>query len=252
MKDKVQFFPVSITTFCLSAFLFQTFSLTALSSMCFYTCLLLVIIQFIYLCIKKFIDLAGIIRILIIAGFCLTTIILKTPVSKLSFDYLSTFVFLIFLLVSLYNNSIFTCNEKTKCYLAYIIMVVTFIYIFIYILFKNSEKIYWNGNKYYLTFNLTNPNLTGFFLLFLFIYNLMCSFSVGRFLKLISLIFSLSLVFLILQTQARSCLIALLFLVFAVLLFRKYPLNNFIMLLCILIPLIFVMLYMFIIEKGSD
>lgn len=80
----------------------------------------------------------------------------------------------------------------------------------------------------------------------------MCSFSVGRFLKLISLIFSLSLVFLILQTQARSCLIALLFLVFAVLLFRKYPLNNFIMLLCILIPLIFVMLYMFIIEKGSD
>lgn len=182
----------------------------------------------------------------------MTTIILKTPVSKLSFDYLSTFVFLIFLLVSLYNNSIFTCNEKTKCYLAYIIMVVTFIYIFIYILFKNSEKIYWNGNKYYLTFNLTNPNLTGFFLLFLFIYNLMCSFSVGRFLKLISLIFSLSLVFLILQTQARSCLIALLFLVFAVLLFRKYPLNNFIMLLCILIPLIFVMLYMFIIEKGSD
>lgn len=40
MKDKVQFFPVSITTFCLSAFLFQTFSLTALSSMCFYKRLL--------------------------------------------------------------------------------------------------------------------------------------------------------------------------------------------------------------------
>ena len=249
VKENIQKFPIFITLSCLCAFMAQLFRLPQISSLCFYSCFILVLCNFIYLCIFKEIILKEIIPIIIVILMGIMGIMIKTQ-GQIKLSYFNTFIFLIIVLISLYNNSNIKLNDRTLRLIVILTVSVSFIYICAFLFRKNS--MYWNANSDYLTFGLSNPNLAGMFLLFLFLYNFIGIFKCKNFFRIICLIASLFLLYFIVETKSRSCLLAVCFFIFAVIVFYKLYLKNWLIFVGLLVPLLFVVLYMLIIENGVN
>lgn len=248
-KENIQKFPVLITLSCVCAFIAQLFGVQQISSLCFYSCFILVLCSFLYLCVFKKIILKEIIPIIIVMLLCIIGIMMKTQ-GQITLSYFNTFIFLIIVLISLYNNSNMKLSDRTLRVIVIITVSVSFLYICAFLFRKNN--VYWNANSEYLTFGLSNPNLAGMFLLFLFLYDFIGIYKYKNFLRIICFIASLFLLYFIVETKSRSCLLAVCFFIFAVIVFYKLYLKNWLIFVGLLVPLLFVVLYMLIIESGVN
>lgn len=249
IKEKLQVFPILITMSCLVSFCVQLVDNIFLASLLFYICILLNLFQFIYLIITKTINVKNIILILLIMLYSFFAVFYKTPKVNLSKDYFNTLIFFVLTVLSLYNGSQITFNDFTKKCIIILTMVVSFIYILYFVFYNN--QCYWNNSREYLVFKLSNPNLTGIFLLFLFIFNFFGLFIFEKkLIKFLSIFLNCVLLYFIIETKSRSCLVGLIFFIFSICFFYKFAINKFLLLVGLLIPIIFVIVYMLFINSN--
>lgn len=171
------------------------------------------------------------------------------------FDYLKKLIMFLTTVVFFYCISYdVEITEKGKNIVLTIVLMIAAFYVYFY-LTQKSQCMVFNGRiSRYVTFGMTNPNLTGIYMLCMEAY---CVISVFRFkrlwVKLIAVALSCTSASFLFLTNARNALIALIlfFLITVVCTVRKKNFGKIITTALLWYPLIFCIIYLFIINNEK-
>ncbi len=201
--------------------------------------------------------------IMLIVTLALFIMLITYPLAKngfreLSVGYFKEYVFTagsMILFFIFYKSPI---SRNTLKILASMCIAVTLFYFVIYFVLGDINYTLWNETwqRYlvskYLMFRLGNPNKTAIMLLFLYL-NCMVGVAVfdRKFAKIISALVSAFAFFLIFKTLSRNALI--IFVMFncgatIILFFRKFKVKNYMWAIAFLLPILFVVVYMLIVD----
>ena len=171
------------------------------------------------------------------------------------FDYFKKVIMFLTTVIFFYYVSYdANISEKIKDRIVIIVLGIAALYILFYITNRQQCMLFHERVSKYLTFGMTNPNLTGIYMLCIEAY---CVIAIFHFRKLaakaIALLLSVAMVYFLFLTNARNVMIALvLFYVFAIVMVaRKKPFGNFVTTTILWYPLIFCVIYLFVIHNEK-
>lgn len=190
-------------------------------------------------------------HILLIFSIIAITIINITIVADtISFNYFKKAFMFISTILFFYLISVIKINRKTVDFILKVNLVIATIYPFAY--FILGIKTTYGGG---LTFNFTNPNLVAMYIFHSILYCLLAFvYYRNMTIKVILIVITLSLIYLLNKTLSRACLIALM-IFFGMSLFNSFTKNKIklkrgISFILLISPLIMSIVYMQMIETG--
>ena len=173
----------------------------------------------------------------------------------IGFDYFKKVIMFLTTVIFFYYVSYdANISEKIKDRIVIIVLGNAALYILLYITNRQQCMLFHERVSKYLTFGMTNPNLTGIYMLCIEAY---CVIAIFRFRKLvakaIALLLSVAMAYFLFLTNARNAMIALVlfYVVAVVMIVRKKPFGNFVTTAILWYPLIFFVIYLFIIHNEK-
>jgi O-antigen ligase len=152
------------------------------------------------------------ILVLLTAVLAIVSLLLNALVTgtKLSFDYLKKLIMFIMSLLFLQTANKVRVEQNMIRFINGIVDVITFFLIAMYIV-EGQEMYMLNGRLTpYLTFGFSNPNLTGLFMICLYMLEIYRLFTKEKiWLKVIHIIMAIFLAWFVVASQSRNCLLVL-------------------------------------------
>lgn len=173
----------------------------------------------------------------------------------IGFDYFKKVIMFLTTVIFFYYVSYdANISEKIKDRIVIIVLGIAALYSLLYITNRQQCMLFHERVSKYLTFGMTNPNLTGIYMLCIEAYCVIAIFRFGKLVaKAIALLLSVAMAYFLFLTNARNAMIALvLFYVLAVVMIvRKKTFGNFVTTAILWYPLTFFVIYLFIIHNEK-
>lgn len=141
-------------------------------------------------------------------------------------------------------------SEKIKDRILIIVLGIAALYSLLYITNRQQCMLFHERVSKYLTFGMTNPNLTGIYMLCIEVYCVIAIFKFENWMaRLIAVVLAGTSAYFLFLTNARNALIALVlfYIMAAIMCIRKKPFGKVVTTLLLWYPLIFCMIYLMII-----